>query len=90
MLPEKYVGLILAMSSSVFIGLSFVITKKGLLSSRKRHGKYTFFLKKEIKVTPFFFQNKIIGVSAVEGKHYYLKNWTWWAGIGTSKISFIF
>ncbi|GAA5814991.1 hypothetical protein MFLAVUS_008495 [Mucor flavus] len=63
MLPEKYVGLILAMSSSVFIGLSFVITKKGLLSSRRRHG-----------------------VSAVEGKHHYLKNWTWWAGIGTMAI----
>ncbi|KAI8094514.1 magnesium transporter [Thamnidium elegans] len=63
MLQEKYIGLILAMSSSVFIGLSFVITKKGLLSSRRRHG-----------------------VSAVEGKHHYLKNWTWWAGIGTMAI----
>jgi hypothetical protein len=39
MLQEKYIGLILAMSSSIFIGLSFVITKKGLNSSRKRHGK---------------------------------------------------
>lgn len=39
MLQEKYIGLILAMSSSVFIGLSFVITKKGLVSSKKRHGK---------------------------------------------------
>lgn len=39
MLPEKYIGLTLAMCSSVFIGLSFVITKKGLVNSRKRHGK---------------------------------------------------
>ncbi|KAG2189657.1 hypothetical protein INT46_008174 [Mucor plumbeus] len=61
MLQEKYIGLILAMSSSLFIGLSFVITKKGLNSSRRRHG-----------------------VSAADGKHHYLRNWTWWAGIGTS------
>lgn len=39
MLQDKYIGLILAMSSSVFIGLSFVITKKGLVSSKRRHGK---------------------------------------------------
>ncbi|CAO3630928.1 unnamed protein product [Mucor hiemalis] len=62
MLQDKYIGL-LAMSSSVFIGLSFVITKKGLNSSRRRHG-----------------------VSAADGKHHYLKNWTWWAGIGTMAI----
>jgi hypothetical protein len=24
------------------------------------------------------------GVSAADGKHHYLRNWTWWAGIGTS------
>lgn len=52
MLQEKYIGLILAMSSSVFIGLSFVITKKGLVSSRRRHGKnniYILFSKTKIK-----------------------------------------
>lgn len=38
MLQEKYIGLILAMSSSLFIGLSFVITKKGLIKSKRRHG----------------------------------------------------
>ncbi|CAO0797289.1 unnamed protein product [Mucor circinelloides] len=63
MLQEKYIGLILAMSSSIFIGLSFVITKKGLVSSKRRHG-----------------------VSATEGKHHYLRNWTWWAGIGTMAV----
>ncbi|KAI7874258.1 magnesium transporter [Mucor mucedo] len=63
MLQEKYIGLILAMSSSVFIGLSFVITKKGLVSSKKRHG-----------------------VSATDGKYHYLRNWTWWAGIGTMAV----
>lgn len=39
MIQEKYIGLILAMSSSVFIGLSFIITKKGLINANKRHGK---------------------------------------------------
>jgi hypothetical protein len=27
----------------------------------------------------------ILGTSAADGKHNYLKNWTWWAGMGTSK-----
>ena len=39
MIPDKYIGLILAMSSSVFIGLSFIITKKGLINAQRRHGK---------------------------------------------------
>lgn len=26
------------------------------------------------------------GVSAADGKHHYLRNWTWWAGMGTSKL----
>lgn len=38
MIQDKYIGLILAMSSSVFIGLSFIITKKGLMNANKRHG----------------------------------------------------
>ncbi|KAI8391190.1 magnesium transporter [Radiomyces spectabilis] len=63
MFEEKYIGLILAMSSSVFIGLSFIITKKGLMNARQYHG-----------------------VSAVDGKHHYLKNWTWWTGIGTMAV----
>jgi hypothetical protein len=40
MIQDKYIGLILAMSSSVFIGLSFIITKKGLMNANKRHGKF--------------------------------------------------
>ncbi|KAG0189136.1 hypothetical protein DFQ28_003799 [Apophysomyces sp. BC1034] len=51
------------MSSSVFIGLSFIITKKGLMNARKHHG-----------------------VSAADGKHHYLKNWTWWAGMSTMAV----
>ncbi|KAI9319320.1 magnesium transporter [Dichotomocladium elegans] len=60
MIQDKYIGLILAMSSSVFIGLSFIITKKGLMNAQRHHG-----------------------ASAVDGKHHYLRNWTWWAGMGT-------
>lgn len=36
----KYIGLILAICSSLLIGTSFAVTKKGLLnSSTKEHGK---------------------------------------------------
>ncbi|KAG0006236.1 hypothetical protein BGZ80_005328 [Entomortierella chlamydospora] len=35
---DKYVGLMLAVSSSLMIGISFVITKKGLIDSTSRHG----------------------------------------------------
>ncbi|KAK3939914.1 hypothetical protein QBC46DRAFT_342059 [Diplogelasinospora grovesii] len=38
MLEEKYIGLALAMASSLAIGTSFVITKKGLLQAEERHG----------------------------------------------------
>lgn len=38
-LEGKYIGLILAICSSLLIGTSFVITKKGLLnSSTREHG----------------------------------------------------
>ncbi|KAK4455957.1 hypothetical protein QBC34DRAFT_444705 [Podospora aff. communis PSN243] len=38
MLEEKYIGLALAVSSSLAIGTSFVITKKGLIQAEERHG----------------------------------------------------
>ncbi|KAK1769109.1 hypothetical protein QBC33DRAFT_342392 [Phialemonium atrogriseum] len=38
MLEEKYIGLALAMTSSLAIGTSFVITKKGLMHAEERHG----------------------------------------------------
>ncbi|KAH7128402.1 magnesium transporter NIPA-domain-containing protein [Dendryphion nanum] len=37
-MEDKYIGLILAISSSLAIGTSFVITKKGLISSAEQHG----------------------------------------------------
>ncbi|KAF2194782.1 DUF803-domain-containing protein [Zopfia rhizophila CBS 207.26] len=38
MVEDKYVGLTLAVSSSLAIGTSFVITKKGLNSAAEKHG----------------------------------------------------
>ncbi|EJT81392.1 hypothetical protein GGTG_01373 [Gaeumannomyces tritici R3-111a-1] len=38
MVAEKYIGLVLAMTSSLAIGISFVITKKGLQQAEERHG----------------------------------------------------
>lgn len=38
MMDEKYIGLALAMASSLAIGISFVITKKGLMQAEERHG----------------------------------------------------
>lgn len=38
MLQDKYIGLVLAITSTLAIGTSFVITKKGLLEASKRHG----------------------------------------------------
>ncbi|KAB5558117.1 magnesium transporter NIPA-domain-containing protein [Coniochaeta sp. 2T2.1] len=38
MLEEKYIGLALAISSSLAIGTSFAITKKGLMHAEERHG----------------------------------------------------
>jgi hypothetical protein len=32
-IPDRYIGFILAVTSSIFIGASYVITKKGLISS---------------------------------------------------------
>ena len=38
MIQDKYVGLLLAITSSLAIGTSYVITKKGLQEARDRHG----------------------------------------------------
>ena len=38
MVEDKYVGLALAILSTMAIGTSFVITKKGLLEASERHG----------------------------------------------------
>ena len=38
MIEDKYVGLALAILSTVMIGTSFVITKKGLIDAGERHG----------------------------------------------------
>jgi len=38
---DFYIGLFLAMSSSVFIGTSFILTKKGLQQISVRASKYS-------------------------------------------------
>ena len=50
MVPERsmrdfYIGLILAVTSSIFIGSSFILKKKGLLRLNVRAGKVDFQLK---------------------------------------------
>jgi hypothetical protein len=42
MLPDKYIGLILALCSTFLIGLSFTLTKQGLTNAKKIHGMCTF------------------------------------------------
>ncbi|KAF1952197.1 DUF803-domain-containing protein [Byssothecium circinans] len=37
-MEDKYIGLLLAVTSSLAIGISFVITKKGLIASAEKHG----------------------------------------------------
>jgi hypothetical protein len=36
-MQDKYIGLILAISSSIAIGTSFIITKKGLIDAGEKH-----------------------------------------------------
>ncbi|KAI0527824.1 magnesium transporter NIPA-domain-containing protein [Xylaria bambusicola] len=38
MIDDKYIGLALAVSSSLVLGVSFVITKKGLIQTEEKHG----------------------------------------------------
>jgi hypothetical protein len=38
MLEDKYIGLALAVASSFLIGISFIITKKGLIETSLRDG----------------------------------------------------
>ncbi|KAJ2158132.1 hypothetical protein GGF46_004004 [Coemansia sp. RSA 552] len=41
MVDEKYIGMALAMASSLLIGTSFVLTKKGLIETTSRYGSAT-------------------------------------------------
>ncbi|KAG9592258.1 hypothetical protein KCU77_g24308, partial [Aureobasidium melanogenum] len=38
MVEDKYIGLALAVASTLAIGTSFVITKKGLMQASQQHG----------------------------------------------------
>jgi magnesium transporter len=37
---EKYMGLALSLASGILIGISFIITKKGLLDANKKSGTF--------------------------------------------------
>lgn len=60
---EFYIGLGLAISSSLFIGSSFIIKKKALIQL-----------------------NRTGNLRASAGGFGYLRNFTWWAGLITSKL----
>lgn len=76
-LEGKYIGLILAICSSLLIGISFVVTKKGLMnSSTKEHGKNHLLYTQELCIT----KTKFTKGHASES-HRYLKNPVWWVGL---------
>lgn len=78
---DKYIGLALAISSSLAIGTSFIITKKArALSSLSSLGTW---------LTRQCAQGLIDAADRHDGfasdSRSYLKNWIWWAGMVTSK-----
>ena len=53
-LRDFYIGLFLAMSSSIFIGTSFILKKKGLLKLQVRAGVYVQYTGKNVHVYLYF------------------------------------
>ena len=67
---DFYIGLSLAISSSLFIGSSFILKKKGLIKlSSQAYSDYN--------------NPKKNGLRAAQGGHGYLKEWLWWSGFLT-------
>lgn len=81
MLESKYIGLILALCSSILIGTSFVITKKGLQqSSSASQGKLS------TTDDTLFFVDKgqhFNYIAFASDSHRYLKSPIWWIGLTT-------
>lgn len=75
-LEGKYIGLILAVCSSFLIGISFVITKKGLLISSAKNGELLFY--PCLSVYPYYLI-QLLGYAT--DSHRYLKNPVWWSGL---------
>ena len=75
---DFWIGLGLAVSSSLFIGTSFIVKKKGLLrvarNSNQRAGLC--FIVKRIRMTCLCY--------AGSGGYGYLMEWLWWTGLITS------
>jgi hypothetical protein len=63
------IGLTLAISSSFFIGSSFVLKKKTLIKLSNNQDE----------------ENEKKNLRAADGGHGYLKDWLWWTGFLTSK-----
>ena len=85
-MEDKYVGLLLALSSSVLIGTSFIVTKLGLLDCTRTQGGLLFrmygFLMMACSSMLSFERPCPAGAA---GEHYnYLQNYKWWAGMITS------
>ena len=80
-MQEKYIGLILAISSSFLIGASFIVTKLGLQRSRVIIDP-TPSPSPQVMNMPSAAQSRVS--QAGEG-HDYLSNGLWWAGMVLSK-----
>lgn len=89
MSPDNINGVILAVSSSIFIGSSFIIKKKGLKkagASGVRAGELSFIHSQVLEI-----KTSILNLISVnhprlgEGGYGYLKEPWWWAGMITSK-----
>lgn len=80
---DFWIGFGLAVSSSLFIGTSFIVKKKGLLrvarNSNRRAGLFYFLVKKIFRLL-FRYQLCYSG----SGGYGYLMEWLWWTGLLTS------
>jgi hypothetical protein len=88
-LLQFYIGLGLAVSSSIFIGTSFILKKKALLrlaatGTGNRAGLLFCILFNEFSF--LLFSLLILGA----GGYGYLRDWMWWAGVTTSEFYYLF
>uniref|UniRef100_A0A0K0DFN8 Magnesium transporter NIPA2 n=1 Tax=Angiostrongylus cantonensis TaxID=6313 RepID=A0A0K0DFN8_ANGCA len=71
-MSDFYIGLVLAVSSSFFIGSSFIVKKKALI--------------KVITAGPLQLASGDISQRASEGGYGYLREWMWWMGVITMGV----
>ena len=84
MVEDKYIGLLLAMSSSLAIGTSFIITKKvRLLSFRQIVADLT-----DVAAQGLNDAGRNNEYANASDNLAYLKNAIWWAGMSTSASMF--